>query len=122
MTQDLKRVSEVDKYLGNVISEARVNKGLSRQEVAQQLNVTHQQLQKYEKGVNRISAASLFKLVKILDLNITELFEKQESENTELENLDSRRIMLELNRNLRKLDEGKKQALALFIKNLSKTE
>ena len=48
-------IQEVDQFVGSKIYSLRLAKGLSRQQLAEVIEVTHQQLQKYEKGINRIS-------------------------------------------------------------------
>ena len=43
-------LEEIDKFIGNKIYSLRLAKGLSRQQLSKVIGVTHQQLQKYEKG------------------------------------------------------------------------
>ncbi len=56
----------IDKIAGMLIYELRLSKGWSRQRLANKIEVTHQQLQKYEKGANRISFGRLCLIAKIL--------------------------------------------------------
>lgn len=58
--------TKLDKYIGERIGEVRLSKGISRQQLAAQLFITHQQLQKYEKGTNRVSATRLSQIAEIL--------------------------------------------------------
>jgi transcriptional regulator with XRE-family HTH domain len=60
-------IAEVDQFIGGKIYSLRLAKGLSRQQLAEVIGVTHQQLQKYEKGTNRISAGRLVLIAKALD-------------------------------------------------------
>jgi transcriptional regulator with XRE-family HTH domain len=46
-------------------------------QLAKALGVTKQQLQKYETGENRVSAARLYEICKVLDVRITSMFERQ---------------------------------------------
>jgi transcriptional regulator with XRE-family HTH domain len=48
---------------------------MTQDHLAQQLGVTFQQIQKYEKGVNRISAARLYEIFRVLDVPIASMFE-----------------------------------------------
>lgn len=48
-----------DKEIGAAINMHRITQGLTRQELAGKIGVTHQQLQKYEKGANRITVTRL---------------------------------------------------------------
>lgn len=56
------RASEIDSVIGQNIRSIRADKGLSQTELAQEIGVSFQQLQKYESGTNRISAANLSKI------------------------------------------------------------
>jgi transcriptional regulator with XRE-family HTH domain len=56
--------------------------GLSQENLAESLGVTFQQLQKYERGANRISASRLHQLAKALDVPITYFFEEFPGEGT----------------------------------------
>ncbi len=58
----------VDVHVGQRIRVRRTLRGMSQEQVAEALGLTFQQLQKYEKGSNRVSASRLFELSKILDV------------------------------------------------------
>jgi transcriptional regulator with XRE-family HTH domain len=57
--------SSVDKHVGARLRAARLEAGKSQTEVADALGITFQQVQKYEKGVNRISAGTLYELSRL---------------------------------------------------------
>lgn len=57
---------DFDQDVGKRLRSRRLELGLSQETVAEALGVTFQQLQKYEKGLNRVAAGTLFKLAKIL--------------------------------------------------------
>lgn len=65
-----------DKHIGRRIRVAREECGLSQTAVATALDVSFQQLQKYEKGSNRISASNLWLAAKVLDRPIMWFFEE----------------------------------------------
>jgi transcriptional regulator with XRE-family HTH domain len=48
---------------------------MSQAELGQELGVSFQQIQKYEKGVNRISAARLYEVCQVLDVPVASVFE-----------------------------------------------
>ena len=48
---------------------------MSQDHLGQQLGVSFQQIQKYEKGINRISAARLYEICQVLDVPIASMFE-----------------------------------------------
>jgi transcriptional regulator with XRE-family HTH domain len=64
------RSNMVDVYVGARLRMRRVMLGLSQGKLGEQLGVTFQQIQKYEKGANRISAARLRQAAQVLDTNI----------------------------------------------------
>lgn len=67
-------LNKIDSLVGSKIRFYRKKYGLSQEMLAKQLNISAQQLQKYEKGVNRVSASRLFLLSKILKIKIQDLF------------------------------------------------
>ena len=52
-------ISKVDVHVGRKIAEIRLAFGLTREDIASKIGVTHQQIAKYEKGENRISIGRL---------------------------------------------------------------
>ena len=70
-----KQPDSIDKLVGRNIRIQRLAKGLSQTELANQLGVTFQQVQKYEKGVTRIGCGRLFQVASILGADVTDFFE-----------------------------------------------
>lgn len=62
---------DIDAQLGNRLREARVAQDLSQTDLAEMLGITFQQIQKYERGTNRISASRLYEVAHSLQLPIT---------------------------------------------------
>ena len=62
-----------DAIIGESLKGIRILKGLSQQNLAELMGVSSQQIQKYEKGSNRISASRLLRLSNALDVDF-ELF------------------------------------------------
>ena len=58
----------VDLYVGGRVRLRRTLKGMSQQRLAEALGLTFQQIQKYERGVNRIGCSRLFELSEVLDV------------------------------------------------------
>lgn len=105
---------EVDKYIGSRIQEARLVSGLSRQQLAGKIGVTHQQLQKYEKGINRICIGRLLIISHALNRDIT-FFVEGLSENKNRV-LDFRlRQTIELVRNFNKLSYEMQNAFNVMM-------
>ena len=65
----------IDIYVGSRLRTRRTLLGLSQEGIAERLGLTFQQLQKYEKGSNRISAGRLFELSQILNVPVSYFYE-----------------------------------------------
>ena len=73
-----KRTAEADKRVGACVRAARVKAGLSQSRLAAELGITFQQLQKYEKGKNRIAVSTLLLIADALSLPVQSYFETVE--------------------------------------------
>jgi transcriptional regulator with XRE-family HTH domain len=69
------RSNPADKIVGRNVRVYRLSKGMSQTQLAEQLGVTFQQVQKYEKGSNRIGSGRLAHIAKALDVPISAFFE-----------------------------------------------
>ena len=65
----------IDVHVGSRLLMGRVLLGLNQTELGEAIGVTFQQLQKYEKGTNRISASRLFDLSHVLDVPFSFFFD-----------------------------------------------
>ena len=65
----------VDVYVGQRLRQRRTLLGMSQEKLANAFGVSFQQVQKYERGANRISASRLHLLTNILDVPITYFFD-----------------------------------------------
>ena len=65
----------VDRYVGKQVRARRILLGLSQEKLAEGLGITFQQVQKYERGSNRISASRLYNAARLLDVPITYFFD-----------------------------------------------
>ncbi|MHB8286567.1 MAG: helix-turn-helix domain-containing protein [Caulobacteraceae bacterium] len=59
---------EIDLAIGHALRSARKDRGLSQASLAHSVRVSQQQLQKYEKGKNRVSAMMLIRLAAALEM------------------------------------------------------
>jgi transcriptional regulator with XRE-family HTH domain len=64
---------QADKDLGQRIRARRIESKMSQADLGAALGVSFQQVQKYEKGVNRVAAATLGKIAVTLDTTVTDL-------------------------------------------------
>lgn len=71
-----KRANSYDALLGARLSLLRRMRGLSRVDLGAALGVTFQQIQKYERGANRISARRLYEIAVVLDIEIQHFFDQ----------------------------------------------
>ena len=65
-----RRATDVDEYVGRRIHQRRVELGLSQTKLADALGITFQQIQKYEKGINRVSAGRLYAVAQHLGVTL----------------------------------------------------
>jgi len=63
-------------HLGTKLRMRRLSLGLTQTKVAQAINVTFQQIQKYEKGTNGVSSSRLMQLSQFLKIPITYFYEE----------------------------------------------
>lgn len=73
----------VDIHVGRRVKEIRTVRGFTQSNVAEQLGISFQQLQKYETGANRVSASRMFELSKLLGVSPSFFFEGLEGESYE---------------------------------------
>ena len=72
----------VDMHVGRRVKARRMLLGMTQEELADQLGVTFQQVQKYEKGVNRVSASRLLQLSNVLRVPVQYFFDECPAEET----------------------------------------
>lgn len=65
----------VDVHVGQRLKVRRSLLGLSQEKLAESIGLTFQQIQKYERGMNRISAGRLYQFSKILDVPVSYFYE-----------------------------------------------
>lgn len=68
-------IQPADKIVGQRIRARRNEVGMSQDELGQKLGVSFQQIQKYEKGTNRVSTGRLDQICRALECSITDLTE-----------------------------------------------
>ena len=71
-----KKPNPVDTHVGSRVRLRRMLLGMSQERLGDSMGLTFQQVQKYEKGVNRIGASRLFQISKILDVPVQFFFEE----------------------------------------------
>jgi len=85
-----------NRHLGSKLRMRRLSLGLTQTKVAQAINVTFQQIQKYEKGTNGISSLRIMQLANFLKVPVVFFFEdfplyqgsNQESQNNNIDKIE----------------------------------
>jgi transcriptional regulator with XRE-family HTH domain len=115
-----KDTSIVDARIGAKINELRLALGTTRQDLAGQIGVTHQQLQKYERGVNRITVSRLIDISKCLDVPIDTFIEAAQQGNQVKGNDFKQRMCMEVMRDFIKITRDDQQdAVRKLVKALA---
>ncbi len=65
----------IDVLVGTQVRLARASKGISQQQLGNSLDISFQQVQKYEQGTNRISASRLWEIGQALGVDIPHFFD-----------------------------------------------
>lgn len=66
----------IDVHVGSRVRQRRTMLGMSQERLGEALGLTFQQVQKYERGANRIGASRLFHISEVLDVPINYFFEE----------------------------------------------
>ncbi|HYS47795.1 MAG TPA: helix-turn-helix transcriptional regulator [Xanthobacteraceae bacterium] len=70
-----KTPNSIDVAVGRNVRIRRMAKGLSQSQLGRRLGITFQQVQKYEKGTNRIGSGRLVRIAEILEVPVAALFD-----------------------------------------------
>jgi len=112
-------INHIDTHIGQKIYSLRLAMGMSRQELGDQIGVTHQQCQKYEKGTNRVSAGRLALIAKALNKPI-DYFYADINKDVESVITHHQRMCIELSRNFMKIKNSIYQdAVNTLVKTLA---
>ena len=71
-TENVRSTSELDKLIGERVRARRMEKHVSQTSLAAALGITFQQIQKYEKGTNRIGAGRLVRIAQLLECEVSD--------------------------------------------------
>lgn len=132
-----RRPNPIDVHVGGRVRLRRMLLGLSQEKLGEQLGLTFQQIQKYEKGVNRIGASRLYDLSRILGVGVDFFFDDLEetdprdaseamgcaifadADDSVVEFLKSREA-IELNRSFSRINDPRvRRSVLELVRNLS---
>lgn len=71
-----RRANPIDVHVGSRVRFRRMLLGMSQEKLGEKLGLTFQQVQKYEKGINRIGASRLFDLAQVLGVPVQFFYEE----------------------------------------------
>ena len=113
-----------NKHLGNKLKLRRLALGLTQTKVAKAINVTFQQIQKYEKGTNGVSSNRLMQLSQFLKVPIIYFFEdfKEFKDVTSSEDTNDDLNYSFLSRTFSSLSRNQKEKILQILSNTSKFE
>ena len=111
----------IDQHVGERIRLRRAELGLTQEQLAEALEVSYQQIQKYETGANRISASRIFQMARRLDVELGYFFEglpvEERPEQPPLEHGGRQRSAIELVRKFAQIDDPQvRAAIAGLVK------
>src|SRR5690242_11281920 len=75
-----RRPNPIDVHVGSRVRFRRMLLGMSQEKLGEKLGLTFQQVQKYEKGINRIGASRLFDLAQVLGVPVQFFYEEAPSQ------------------------------------------
>jgi len=131
-----RRPNPIDIHVGSRVRFRRMLLGMSQEKLGEKLGLTFQQVQKYEKGINRIGASRLFDLAQVLGVSVqffyeeaptiadanqfaAEGFAEKPDENSIVEFLPSR-DRLKLNRAFVRISDAKaRRAIVELVRSLA---
>ena len=99
----------VDKHVGSRVRMRRMLIGMSQEKLGEALGITFQQIQKYEKGTNRIGASRLQQISSVMSVPVSFFFEGLAATSDQQETSPRQRMCLELARNFAMIDNEKHQ-------------
>lgn len=115
MSENKKKPNPIDVHVGSRIRMRRNMLGMSQEKLGESLGITFQQIQKYEKGTNRVGASRLQAIASIMEVPVAFFFEDapggaglaEESQNTYVVDFLSSAEGLQLNRAFARISDPK---------------
>ncbi|MBI1238415.1 MAG: helix-turn-helix domain-containing protein [Alphaproteobacteria bacterium] len=112
----------VDEHVGERIRQRRTMLGYTQEQLAGALNISYQQVQKYETGANRVSAGRLYEIASHLDIDMGYFFEglAPTARSGPMPHGGRNRTTIELVRNFADIGDGElRNALSSLVKVLA---
>lgn len=124
MTTEKKTPHHIDIHVGHRIRQQRTLRGMSQEKLGHAVGLTFQQIQKYERGDNRVGSSRLWEFSQILEVPVSFFFEgcdqQAEREKNNMGDKLMRRETLELVRAYYKIQQPERKKLSELIKAMGK--
>lgn len=114
-----KAPNDTDIFVGSRLREVRRSKNISQKQLAEKLNLTFQQIQKYEKGINRISVGTLFDLSSALGVAPNSLL-RECSKVAKLEEENETKVLSKVITSLKSFTIEEQKKVLAYMKKLIK--
>ncbi|WP_439813900.1 helix-turn-helix domain-containing protein [Zavarzinia sp. CC-PAN008] len=112
----------VDVHVGQRLRERRLGLGMSQSALAEKIGLTFQQVQKYERGANRLSASVLYEVASVLDVPISFFFDGLgDGPVKPVEDARAERSVLVLARAIRDLPQDQRTSLTALVSALGRS-
>jgi len=109
----------IDLYVGDRFKTLRIAAGVSQRDMAERLGITFQQVQKYERAKNRISASMLYKIASYLGVSVIDFFPNGEGDNLPFASLKGARQLTE---HYRALGDQQRALVVQVARELSRSQ
>jgi transcriptional regulator with XRE-family HTH domain len=103
------QVHQANQHVANRLRLGRAMLGLSQQQLAPMIGISHQQIYKYERGLNRISAGRLYDFAQVFERPITWFFEDMAARPMAFRLSPRQRMCVELARNFAMIENPRHQ-------------
>lgn len=118
MPSAVNAASDIDRRVGERIRRRRILLGFTQDQLGDALNISYQQVQKYETGANRVSAGRLHQIAQTLETNVGWFFDAV-GEDEQTDQTSSRHV-IDLVRNFSRIeDEQVRGAVLSLVRSLA---
>jgi transcriptional regulator with XRE-family HTH domain len=120
--QPPRSAKRVDEYVGERIRQRRAMLGLTQEQLATALNISYQQVQKYETGANRVSAGRLYEIAHCLETGVSHFFDglEESAGRPEMQHGGRNRVTIDLVRNFQSIPDAEvRAAVSNLVKSLT---
>lgn len=119
-----RHAARIDQQVGERIRKRRTLLGYTQEQLAEALDISYQQIQKYETGANRVSAGRLYQIAQRLETPVSFFFDGLGIDyEIEESNGNSNRSTIDLVRNFNLIgDAGVRMSLAGLVKSLAQSQ